>query len=98
MRSSARRLNLTSLAGAGVRASPPRQMLGSISPMSMRRLLCHLGFMIAPDGGVGEGFLSGKITPGREQTQDHRPRCDISDRWNHAFVKRIIIRTNFGQA
>src|ERR1700722_7921083 len=98
MRSSSRRLNLTSFAGAVARASPPRHMLGSISPMSMRRLLCHLGFMIAPDGGVGKGFLSGKITPSQKQTEDQRHRCDISDRRNHAFVKRIIIRTNFGQA
>jgi hypothetical protein len=25
----------------------------------MRRLLCHFGFMIAPDGGVGKRFASG---------------------------------------
>jgi hypothetical protein len=32
----------------------------------MRRLHCHLGFMIAPDGGAGKGFLSGKITPDKK--------------------------------
>jgi len=31
----------------------------------MRRLLCHSGFMIAPDRGVGKGYLSGKIKPDR---------------------------------
>jgi hypothetical protein len=27
----------------------------------MRRLLCRLGFMIAPDGRGGKAFLSGKM-------------------------------------
>jgi hypothetical protein len=32
----------------------------------MRRLHCHLGFMIAPDASRGKGFPSGKITLGPE--------------------------------
>jgi hypothetical protein len=60
MRSSSRRLKVTTLAGAGARSSPPRHALGSISPISIRRLLCHVRFMIAPDGGGGKRLLRGK--------------------------------------
>src|SRR6202035_5205547 len=60
MRSSSRRLKVTALAGAGARSSPPRHALGSISPISIRRLLCHVRFMIAPDGGGGKRLLHGK--------------------------------------
>jgi hypothetical protein len=47
---------VTSLAGTGARNSPPRNVLGSISPMFIGRLLCHWSFMIAPDGNGRKGF------------------------------------------
>jgi hypothetical protein len=65
MRSNSRRLNLTSLAGALARASPPRRKLGSISPISMRRLRCHRDFMIAPEARHGKGLANGNISPVR---------------------------------
>jgi hypothetical protein len=54
--------------------------------------------MIALDGGAGKGFFSGKTASAGENWSAAEARCDISDRRNHAFVKRIIMRTNFGQA
>src|ERR1700733_14524941 len=106
MRSSSRRLKVTSLAGACVLSSPPRHALGSVSPISMRRLLCHVPFMIAPDGCVGKGLRRGKCTArvggrGNDFRGNLRPRlfwCDICGDRNHAFVKSIIIRPYFGQA
>jgi hypothetical protein len=39
----------------------------------MRRLLCHTRFMIAPDGGVGKGFLSGKNAGPFQQVRHFGP-------------------------
>jgi len=66
----------------------------------MRRLLCHLGFMIAPDGGVGKSLAGGFDATNIHQIEpcfcirehSNSRNCDICDRWNHAIVRSIILR------
>src|ERR1700734_3434606 len=103
MRSSSRRLKVTSLAGAGARCSPPRHALGSVSPKSMRRLLCHRNSMIAPEWTAGKAFLRGTWAAMLKRAalrscRNDAGRCDIFDGRHHGFVKQIIIRPYFGQA
>src|SRR5580692_4518969 len=103
MRSSSRRLKVTSLAGAGECCSPPRHALGSVSPKSIRRLL--LSSELHDRAGTDDGqepaarqigayqfaaaLRRGLCAGGRGEAA---ASCDTFAAWNHGFVKRIIMR------